>query len=64
MDKQEHLRYLKQKHSELSRQFLLELNDGKSIQLLKDISAVITTLLQEIEALENTGDQQMRSNHN
>ena len=64
MDKQEHLRYLKQKHSELSRQFLLELNEGKSIQLLKDISTVINTLLQEIEALENTGNQNKTSDNN
>lgn len=52
MDKQEHLRYLKEKYIELSRQFLLELQNGKSIHMLRDLSAVINTLLKEIDELE------------
>ena len=54
MDKQEHLRYLKEKYIELSRQFLQELQNGKSIHMLRDLSAVINTLLKEIDELETT----------
>lgn len=52
MDKQEHLRYLKEKYIELSRQFLQELQNGKSIHMLRDLSSVINTLLKEIDELE------------
>lgn len=52
MDKQEHLRYLKEKYIELSRQFLQELQNGKSIHMLRDLSAVINTLLKEIDEME------------
>lgn len=54
MDKQEHLQYLKEKYIELSRQFLTELQNGKSIHMLRDLSSVINTLLKEIDALEKT----------
>jgi hypothetical protein len=56
MDKKEHLQYLKEKYIELSRQFLKELQDGKSIHMLRDLSAVINTLLQEIDQLEKSED--------
>jgi len=58
MDKQEHLQYLKEKYIELSRQFLLELQNGKSIHMLRDLSAVINTLLKEIDELEQLRDSQ------
>lgn len=54
MKKAEHLAYLRQKYIELSRQFLDELQNGKSIHMLRDLSAVIDTLRDEIEALEAT----------
>lgn len=56
MDKQAHLQYLKEKYIELSRQFLVELQNGKSIHMLRDLSTVINTLLKEIDELEKTGD--------
>ena len=52
MDKTAHLQYLKEKYIELSRQFLTELQNGKSIHMLRDLSTVINTLLKEIDALE------------
>lgn len=52
MDKQTHLDYLKEKYIQLSRQFLGELQNGKSIHMLRDLSSVINTLLKEIDALE------------
>lgn len=54
-DQQAHLEYLKSKYLELSRQFLKELNEGKSIHLLKGLSSVITTILNEIEEMEKSG---------
>jgi hypothetical protein len=54
MDKQAHLQYLKEKYIELSRQFLLELQNGKSIHMLRDLSTVINTLLKEIDELEKS----------
>ena len=56
MDKQQHLQYLKEKYIELSRQFLLELQNGKSIHMLRDLSTVINTLLKEIDELEKAPD--------
>lgn len=53
MDKQAHLKYLKEKYIELSRQFLTELQNGKSIHMLRDISSVMNTLLKEIDELES-----------
>ncbi len=58
MDKVEHLQYLKEKYIELSRQFLLELQNGKSIHMLRDLSTVINTLLKEIDDLEKSIDVQ------
>jgi hypothetical protein len=60
MDKQEHLQYLKEKYIELSRQFLSELQNGKSIHMLKDLSAVINTLLKEIDVLEKPEDEKKK----
>jgi hypothetical protein len=61
MDKQEHLQYLKEKYIELSRQFLSELQNGKSIHMLKDLSAVINTLLKEIDVLEKPEDEKKKA---
>jgi hypothetical protein len=61
MDKQEHLQYLKEKYIELSRQFLVELQNGKSIHMLRDLSAVINTLLKEIDEMEKTDDGKKKS---
>lgn len=61
-DQKAHLEYLKSKYLELSRQFLKELNEGKSIHLLKGLSSVITTILQEIEALEKSVESQNTTN--
>jgi len=61
MDKQEHLQYLKKKYIELSRQFLVELQNGKSIHMLRDLSTVINTLLKEIDQLEETSNEETSS---
>ena len=57
MDKTVHLEYLRKKYIELSQQFLKELQDGKSIHMLRDINTVIETLHREIEAIESELDQ-------
>jgi hypothetical protein len=54
MDKKEHLEYLRRKYIELNQQFLLELQTGKSIAMLKDVNAVMNTLLKEIDELEKS----------
>lgn len=52
MEQEEHLEYLKKKYVELSRQFLAELNEGKSIHMLKGLSSVMETLIKEISDME------------
>jgi hypothetical protein len=53
-DKKAHIEYLRQKYVELSQQFLVELQNGKSIHMLKDLNVVMNTLLKEIEILEKS----------
>jgi hypothetical protein len=51
MDKETHLQNLTEQHVRLSRQYLQELQNGKTIQNLKDMSMVIATLVAEIDSL-------------
>jgi hypothetical protein len=53
MEKAVHLEYLRGKYIQLSRQYLDELNNGKTIEQLKDLADVISTLIAEMEILEN-----------
>lgn len=52
MDKETHLQNLREQYLQLSRQYLQELQNGKTIQNLKDMSMVINTLVSEIDAIE------------
>jgi flagellar biosynthesis chaperone FliJ len=51
MDKETHLQNLTEQYIRLSRQYLQELQNGKTIQNLKDMSMVIGTLVSEIDSL-------------
>jgi flagellar biosynthesis chaperone FliJ len=51
MDKETHLQNLTEQYVRLSRQYLQELQNGKTIQNLKDMSMVIATLVAEIDSL-------------
>lgn len=53
MDKETHLQDLRQQYVKLSRDFLNELQSGKSFKSLEDLRAVILTLVEEIQAMED-----------
>jgi hypothetical protein len=52
MEKRTQLQYLKGKYQQLSQQYLLALNDGSSLQEIKDLSFVLNCLDDEIKMLE------------
>jgi hypothetical protein len=52
MEKGSQLQYLREKHQELSRQYLFALKDGTSLQQIKDLSFVLDCLDTEIKMLE------------
>jgi hypothetical protein len=53
MTKEQHLDNLREQYISLSRQYLVELQTGKSIRDLKDIRDTIAVLVGEIEVMEN-----------
>jgi len=52
MDRRTQLEFLKGKFSQLSQQYLVELQGGKSLQQIKDFSYVLECLRSEIQMLE------------
>lgn len=46
------LQYLERKYKDLMDQYLYELTDGNSLNTIRDISFVLTTIKQEIKVLE------------
>jgi flagellar biosynthesis chaperone FliJ len=53
MTKEEHLVTLREQYIHLSRQYVARLQEGKSINDLKDMASVIRVLVAEIEQLED-----------
>lgn len=55
MDKPLPIEELKEKYIQLSRQYLEQLNQGKSAEELKDLLREIRSLAGQIKELENSG---------
>lgn len=55
MDKPLPIEELKEKYIQLSRQYLEQLNQGKSAEELKDLLREIRSLADQIKELENSG---------
>ena len=58
MTKEEHLITLREQYIRLSRQYLAQLQEGRSLKDLKDMANVIKVLVTEIERLEHDLDDQ------
>ncbi|MCE3282362.1 MAG: hypothetical protein K0Q66_1099 [Chitinophagaceae bacterium] len=54
MEKEEHIRFLREKYLQLSLQFLRELNSGKTLEELKDLRDVINEIVVEMNTLEES----------
>ncbi len=52
MDKQKQVEHLRTKYIELSRQYLTQLQSGKTISELKDLADLIGSLVAEIDVME------------
>lgn len=52
VNKSKQLDYLERKYKELMDQYLFELNDGRSLDTIRDISFVLATLQKEIDMLQ------------
>ncbi|HEX6913646.1 MAG TPA: hypothetical protein VF145_00305, partial [Chitinophagaceae bacterium] len=52
VNKNTQLHYLERKYKELTDQYLFELNEGRSLSTIKDMSFVLATLKKEIEMLQ------------
>lgn len=57
MTKEEHLITLREQYIRLSRQYLTQLQEGRSLRDLKDMANVIKVLVTEIERLEHDLDE-------
>lgn len=57
MDKSTQLEYLTGKYKELKQQFLTELQEGHSLQTIKDMSYVLDCVRKEIQMLNQLPDE-------